>query len=215
MSTIIFQLLFLLIVLGVGNIGYKGKSFDGTQWKKIALLSGWFIVCSLILLWNHYRIISVSLDFVTLGIFAFVTMLWILSPVIIRRIGSYPDWYLKDKTGNARFMVRFEYPSMTVKYFEVLFQQASFLYIIFIILSGLPEFTLVLRFTFIVAVIHLGNLLFFHYKWALFYFALSIPMALLFGLLIHRGLIFITTSVHLLFYLVFNARYWFLTDSGS
>ena len=105
---------------------------------------------------------------------------------------------------------------MTVKYFEVLFQESTFLFLLFVALAGLPVLTTLLLFTLIVGVIHLGNLFFMDRKWALFYTLLSIPMAFGFGYLISQGLVLITASIHLIFYLAFNTRYWFDTKySGS
>jgi len=52
-------------------------------------------------------------------------------------------------------------------------------------------------------------------KWALFYTALSIPMAIIFGYMILGGFVFITASIHLLFYLIFNATYWFNYNQKS
>jgi len=210
MPATILNLLFLLLVLGVGNIAYKGRTFDKTSWGRVIMLSVWFVVCSLILLTGNFHRLFVTLNLATLGVFTTITLTWILFPKLIRIYGKYPSLYLKDKEGNTRFMIRFEYPSMTIKYFEILFQQASFLFLIFVVLAGLSQITVIYLFTLIVAIIHLGNLLFFDYKWALFYFALSIPMALLFSFMISQGLVLITASIHLAFYMIFNARYWFM-----
>lgn len=169
MFTIILNLFFLLLVLGIANIAYKGRAFDKTSWNRVAMLSGWFVICSLILLGTNYDKLFITLNPVTLGVFITTTLVWLLFPKLVRRYGKYPHSYVKDKKGNTRFMVRFEYPSMTIKYFEVLFQQASFLFLIFVVLSGLSSAMTIFLFTLIVATIHLGNLLFLDYKWTLFY----------------------------------------------
>ena len=205
----IFNILFLLFVLGIVNIAYKGKVIDKTNWNRVVILSGLFIVSSFVLLGANFQKLFIALNLPALGIFTITTLIWFLFPKIIRHYGKYPNSYLKDKKGNIRFMVRFEYPTMTIKYFEVLFQQVTFLFIIFVALSGLPTATLISLFTMIVVIIHLGNLLFMDYKWALLYTFLSIPMALLFGFLINQGLVLVTAGIHLAFYLVFNAKYWF------
>jgi len=106
-------------------------------------------------------------------------------------------------------MVKFESPSMTIKYFEVVFQQSTFLYLLFVALIDLPKNTNIFLFTVVITAIHLGNLLFMDKKWALFYTVLSIPMAIIFGNMILQGFVLLTTSIHLLFYLIFNATYWF------
>jgi hypothetical protein len=205
----ILNLLFLLFVLGIANIAYKGKVLDKTSWNRVAILSGLFIVCSFVLLGANIQKLFITLNLPTLGIFMITTLIWFLFPKIIRHYGKFPNSYLKDKKGNIRFMVRFEYPTMTIKYFEVLFQQVTFLFIIFVALSGLSTATTIFLFTLIVVIIHLGNLLFMDCKWALFYTLLSVPMALLFSFMINQGLVLVTASIHLTFYLVFNARYWF------
>ena len=205
----LLKIFFLLLVLAVANVAYKGRTFNRTSLNRIVALSLWFIVCSFILLGTNYQKLLVTFNFTTVGIFIITTLVWFLFPKLIRLYGTYPNSYLKDKKGNTRFMVRFEIPSMTIKYFEVLFQQATFLFLLFLALEGLPTVTKIFLFTLIIAIIHLGNLFFLHYKWALFYTVLSIPMATLFGYIILRGFVLLTASVHLIFYLGFNARYWF------
>ena len=204
------NLIFLLFVLGIANIAYKGRAFDKTSWNRVTLLSGWFVICSIVLLGPHFQKLFVTLNFAALGTFITISLIWFFFPKLIRRIGTYPSSYLKDKKGNARFMVRFEYPSMTIKYYEILFQQATFLFLTFVILAAMSTTPAIFLFTLIVAVIHLGNLFFMDYKWALFYSILSIPMAILFGFMITRGLVLYSISMHLAFYLIFNARYWFI-----
>mgnify|MGYP001597917222 CR=1 FL=1 len=209
MTATALNLLFLLFVLGIANIAYKGKTFDKTTWNRILMLSLWFIICGCILLGFNYQKLLITFNYYTVGSFSITTLAWFLFPKIIRRYGTYPHAYFKDKTGNTRFMVKFELPSMTVKYFEVLFQQATFLFLLFVVLDGLSMTTVIFLFTIIVAVIHFGNLFFLERKWALFYTLLSIPMAVGFSYLISQGLVLLTASMHLVFYLAFNARYWF------
>lgn len=207
---IIYKILFLLLVLVVANIAYKGKTFDNTSWGRVIILSLWFIICSLILLISNSRNILISINYLTAGIFSLVTLCWFFAPKLIRKYGEFPTFYFKGKKNNTRFMARFELPSMTIKYFEVLFQQSTFLYLLFVFLNNFPKNNLILVFTLIIVLIHLGNLFFMDYKWALFYTLLSIPMAIIFGNLILQGLILLTSSIHLIFYLIFNARYWFV-----
>lgn len=209
MTTPVLNFLFLLFVLGIANIAYKGKTFDKTAWNRIFMLSTLFIICGFILLGFNYHRLVITINYLTLSTFSSTTLIWFLFPKVIRRYGKYPHSYFQDKTGNTRFMVKFELPSMTVKYFEVLFQQATFLFLLFVVLGGLSITTVIFLFTIIVAVIHLGNLFFLERKWALFYTLLSIPMAIGFSYLISQGLVLLTASMHLAFYLAFNARYWF------
>lgn len=209
MITTIFNFLFLLAVLGIANIAYKGKIFDNTSWNRILILSSWFTICGFILLGFNYQRLFITFNYLTVSAFSITTLAWFLFPKVIRHYGKYPHTYFKDKINNTRFMVKFELPSMTAKYFEVLFQQSTFLFLLFVALAGLPVSTTIVLFTLIVGVIHLGNLFFMDRKWALFYTLLSIPMAVGFSYLISQGLILLTASMHLIFYLAFNARYWF------
>lgn len=209
MTPTALNLLFLLSVLAIANIAYKGKTFDNTTWNRVTTLSLWFLICSAILLGGNYNKLIISRNIVTNGFFLVTSLVWFLFPRFVRQFGTYPNLYFKNKTGNTRFMARFELPSMTIKYFEVLFQQATFLFLLFVVLEELPTHIVVFKFTLIVTAIHLGNLFFLKRKWALFYTALSIPMAVWFGYLILRGYVLLTISIHLTFYLAFNARYWF------
>ena len=213
MTNTVLNFLFLLCVLTIANIAYKGRTFDKKSWNRVVALSIWFIICLLILLKVNYQKLLITINFITVGLFVATTLIWFLFPKLIRLYGKYPRSYLKDKKGNTRFMVRFESSSMCIKYFEVLFQQATFLFLLFVVLVGLPKVTSIFLFTLIVAIIHLGNLFFIHKKWALLYFVLSIPMAVLFGYMILQGFILLTASIHLFFYLIFNASYWFTSNN--
>jgi hypothetical protein len=163
----------------------------------------------------NYQKLLITFNFTTVGVFIITTLIWFIFPKLIRLYGTYPNSYLKDKKGNTRFMVRFELPSMTIKYFEVLFQQATFLFLLFVVLIGIPKITSIYLFTLIIVIIHLGNLFFMDKKWALSYTVLSIPMAIIFGNMILQGFVLLTTSIHLLFYLIFNASYWFSSNQKT
>lgn len=209
------RIIYFLAVSVIAYLPYKGKNFDKVSWERAAILSVRFIICSLLLLGFNYKSISALLNPVTIGTFLTITIFWFLFPKIIRFYGTYPTLFLNEPKNNMRFIVRFELSSMTIKYFEVLFQQAIFLYLLFVVLVNLESYTKVLVFTLIVAIFHLGNFHFMHHKRVLFYFILSIPMAIAFCYLINRGFILFTTSLHLTFYLVFNAHYWFSEKLGE
>ena len=209
MLRIILGIIYFLIVSIVAYLLYKGKNFDGVSWKRAAALSIRFIICALLLLWINYKNTSFLLNLITISTFLSITILWFLFSKIIRLYGTYPTVFLNEPKNNMRFIVRFEIPSMTIKYFEILFQQVTFLYLLFVVLGNLESSAKIFAFTLIVAIFHLGNFLFMHHKWVLFYFVLSIPMAIIFGYMISQGFVLLTTSLHLAFYLVFNARYWF------
>lgn len=209
MLRIILGIIYFLIVSVLAYLPYKGKNFDRVSWGRAAILSVRFIICSLLLLGFNYKNISALPNLVTIIAFLTITTFWFLFPKIIRLYGKYPTSFLNEPKNNMRFIVRFELPSMTIKYFEILFQQAIFLYLLFVVLGNLEFSIKIIAFTLIVAIFHLGNFLFMHSKWVLIYFVLSIPMAIVFGYLINQGLVLLTTSLHLTFYLLFNTRYWF------
>lgn len=209
MFSIYLKIFFFLFILASINFTYKGKALNNKGWNRVMALSIWFIICSFILLGFDYQKLLITANYITVGLFIIMTLLWFIFPNVIRHYGKYPFSYLKNKKNNERFMVRFELPSMMIKYFEVLFQQATFLFLLFVVLTGLPKITSIFLFTLIIVFIHLGNLFFMNKKWALFYTALSIPMAIFFGYIILNGFALLTASIHLLFYLIFNATYWF------
>ena len=131
------NLIFLLFVLVIANIVYKGRTFDRTSWKRVIALSLWFIICGIILLGTNYQNLLITINFITVGSFIVTTLVWFIFPGLTRHFGTYPSYYFKNKKGNTRFMVKFESPSMTIKYFEVSFQQVTFLFLRQLIIYGL------------------------------------------------------------------------------
>lgn len=206
---IFLQILFFLFIALVAYTPYKGKNFKNVNWKTVIKLCIRFLLCSLILLVVSYKNIVVSFNLTTIIIFMSTTLIWIFMPKIIRRFGKYPKDFLQAKKNRMRFMAKLEPMTMTIKYFEVLFQQSLFLFIFFVVLGNLLIDKSIFWFTLIIAIFHLGNFLFMDIKWVLFYFVLSIPMAILFGHMLSQGLVLLTASIHLAFYLVFNTKYWF------
>jgi len=210
MNTLILQTLFFLVIAVITYLPYKGKDFKNVSWRRALILSVLFLLSSTIFVVEIYQNLYINLNLITLGIFTLVTLLWFFTPKIIRFYGKYPKVFLEEKINEMRFLAKLEPRTMTIKYFEVLFQQAGFLFIFLKILGNLPIDNRILLFTLIVGIFHLGNILFMHAKWTLIYFALSVPMAIVFGYMISQGFILLTASIHLAFYLIFNARYWFL-----
>lgn len=192
----------------IANIPYKKAIFNKINFKQVILLSLIFIVSSFCLFVYDDKKINIRFNYTILTIFIVTTILWFIFPKVIRFFGQYPISYINDKKNKARFIVRFEFLSMIVKYFEILFQQVIFIFLIFVILTGLPRIAVVFLFTSIVVFIHLGNLFFMSKKWAIYYTILSFPMAIIFGHLILEGYALITFSIHLLYYLISNSYYW-------
>lgn len=210
MNIELFYKLFLLIFVAIlANLPYKGKLFENFKLKTFLVCITSFATGAFVLIYVSKDNFLTSLNFVSLFIFIVVFLFWFLSPYIFRFFGKYPKRYINDPENKIRFLAKFELHSMTIKFFEVLFQQSMFIYLLFSVLNFESFSTNLPLFVFMVAVIHLGNLPFLGTKWTLIYTALSIPMAFIFGYLILKGHIFITISIHLLFYLWFNGRLWF------
>lgn len=208
--TLLLKTFFLLVFILVTNIPYKKTIFN----KKIGLgqilfLSFIFKIASLLLLIYSYEKIIIKTNNMISIPFIIITITWFIYPILIRFFGKYPITYIEDKNNKARFVVKFEFPSMIIKYFEILFQQVSFAFLLFVILIGLPKTSVVFFFAVIVVIMHLGNLFFINTKWSLYYTVLSLPMAITFSYLILDGYLLITFTIHLLFYLTTNSYYWF------
>lgn len=214
MTSFIQSLIYFLLVSFIAYLPYKGKDFTNINWKRTIFLSSVFIIYSIMLLRANTTSVPLAINFLTVTIIVLTLIMWFLFPRIIRLFGKYPKTFLNNPKNKKRFIVRFELSTMTIKFFEVLFQQSSFLFILFIVLKNISYLDKIYLFTIIIAIFHLGNFLFLHYKWVIFYFLLSIPMSLLFSILILHGYTLLTASIHLTFYMIFNARYWFV-NKGS
>jgi hypothetical protein len=210
----ILWLCFFLAVVVLTYLPYKGRDFKNIIWRKVVVLSTLFLFSSSMLLVIVWPELNVRTSLVIMIPFSAITLSWFLAPKFVRSFGKYPKAYLEKKVNDMRFLPKVESKTTTIKYFEVLFQQAGFLFLFFKVLDGFPLNERILLFTTIVATFHLGNILFMHAKWTLFYFVLSIPMGFAFGYLLSQGLIFLTVSIHLLFYIIFNTRYWFTAGSS-
>lgn len=214
-------IIFLITVILV-NLPYKGRNFKKITLKQTLGISLLFLFGSLGLIILVVEQIYVRFNLFTVIVFLLVSLFWFYISKLVRRYGKYPTDYLNDKKNNMRFMAKLEPLTLTIKYFEVLFQQAGFLYVFFGVLNGFDTTVKVLAFTIVVGVLHLGNILFMNLKWTLIYFALSIPMAMLFGYLLSEGYVLVTAGIHLLFYTISNAllwlkkiSFWWLNDLNS
>lgn len=181
------------------------KLFISTSLWYAVFVSVWFVIWSVFLVVPVFPRIVINRN--TVPLFFAMSILWFLSTLLVRRYGHEPPKNISEAP--SRLLIRFEPQMFFTKYFEILFQQSMFLYIIFVLLRGLSEIQVIGWFTIVVGVIHLGNIPFTGKKDAMFYFYLSLPTAVLFGWLILHGYVFITTTLHMLFYLVFNGRHWF------
>lgn len=197
--------LYAALVISAGNFFYKKRTFEDISWVYTGSLSLWFVFCSLFLLMPAAKFIFVNYWYMPL--FLVSTVVWFIWPWMIRKIGTFPkEYYKKDP---SRFLVRFNEKITVIKFFEILFQQIGFLFLFFVVLKNLPLEMIIVWSVLIIGGIHIANFFFMPAKWALFYFVLSLPMSVIFPVLILKGLIFLTISIHLLFYLIHNSYYWF------
>lgn len=171
-----------------------------------ALLTTWFIVLSVVLVRQVPNLASYTNPWSVI-LFIITAAAWFVSPWVIRAIGEYPNKLIDSKP--TWFVVRFEPHTLYLKFFEVLFQQAKFLFFLTVVFATLSFGDKILWFTLIIGFLHFNNLLFLPKQEAWIFTVLSFPMAVLFGFLIEHGLIFVTTSIHLWFYLLFAGFRWF------
>lgn len=129
---------------------------------------------------------------------------WFGAPQILPRIGKNPDKVLKDNSRS--YLTHGELKIFFLKFCEVLFQQAKFAYILFVVLDGLSLSSRIWWFTGIVSFLHFFNIFFVPAGW--FFFLVSIPMGPLFSWIILKGFIYIALSIHLWFYLILITQYW-------
>lgn len=181
------------------------KLFTRASLRYAIGVSVWFIIFTCLLVIPAVK--NISVNYTVLPLLIFVSIIWFLSPTLVRIFGHEPPKGLSQAP--ARLLIAFESRVYLTKYFEILFQQSIFVYILFILLYGMSVPGTLIWFTVIIGIIHLGNLPFTGKKDTLYYLYLSLPMAVLFGYLILRGYVFVTISLHMLFYLVFNGRHWF------
>lgn len=212
---ILYRLILIIVVMLLANLPYKGRLFDKFNPKLFLLCLTSFVTGTIILVFFSKNYILIKTGVFSSLIFILTTVLWFISPHLIRKFGRYPTNYLQKHGNKTRFLARFDLHSMAIKFFEILFQQSMFLFLLFYALSFDNTPWKILIFTFLMIFIHLLNMPFLGFKWTLTYTALSIPMAIVFGWLILNGHILITFSIHLLFYLIFNGQLWFFKNNTT
>lgn len=198
------------LILVIGYIPYKTKQrkkIIDLSWKYAALITLWFGIWIIFLIWQINNYIIVQFTPSIFFIFSVTTLLWLTSPILVRRWGKPPVAYFEKFP--VHVLIRFQPSLYVAKYFEVLFQQSFFLYILTTVLSQFAFRERLAWFTILIALLHLGNIFFLDRRQMFLFFILSIPMAIGFGWLILEGLVFITVSLHLLFYLLYYGRFWF------
>ena len=202
------EILFFIILTTIAYLPYKRRTFLEISWFRAFLQSALFVVGSALLVLPNTDVIVFVYSPVTVGLFLLITAAWLGIPWYVRSFGKKPVEYIKEYP--FRFVVRFEYRVMLMKYFEILFQQAQLLYVFFVLLSFISYgfYKLLLFFCFIVFTHFIHICLMPDRKAAIFWLKASVPMGVLFGPLLLSGHVLITTSIHILAYLFF-VSYWF------
>src|SRR3989344_1336387 len=210
------KLVFLLSIVLIGYLPYKtiqrnrkgGLANISTQ-LAIGISFCFVILSTFLILQTPNLIINRSLFPVFfLGI---TVLIWVLAPWLLHRMGTLPAKVIEENP--TSFLIRTQPKMFLLKFCEVLFQQAKFAYLLFVVLDGLPFVSRVVWFSVIVSLLHLYNVNFVRAP-RLFFF-ISIPMGPLFSLLILNGYIFIAITIHLWFYLLLVSRHWFRLESYS
>jgi hypothetical protein len=206
------KFVYLLIVVILGYAPYKilqrasPRGLTDITSATAILLASWFLILSTVLfIQSGSAVLSMTAGTVTTAVIT--TLVWFLSPFFIRRFGTFPQELTKEKPN--WFVVRFDPPTFYLKFFEVIFQQIKFLFMLFVVLAGFSYMSQVAWFTLIIGFFHLQNMYFIPKKEAMIFFILSFPGALLFSVLILRGYFLIALSIHLWFYLIFAGYPWF------
>ncbi len=204
------KLVFLLTVMLIGYLPYKvpqrlnpnGLTHISTIHS--ATLAFIFILLSTLLITQTKVFINMSP--LNLVIIFLTTLAWFSAPKLIRKVGTFPKELISQKS--TWFVVRFEPRTFYLKFTEILFQQAKFLYLLYAVFSDLSLISKIIWFTLIIGLLHFTNLFFLSRREALIFTFLSFPMAIVFSYLILRGLVLVTLSIHLWFYLIWAGYPW-------
>lgn len=205
----------LLLLVGIILIGYAPyKAFqrfnkhglNDISYLTSVLLTLWFIIWSVLLfVWS--QITRYPFSTVSLVVFFITTMIWIFAPGFIRKFGVVPARLISEKP--TWFGVRFDRRTFYLKYFEVIFQQAKFLFLLSVIFAVLPYASQIIWFVLAVGFLHFQNIFFIPRGEAVLFFVLSFPGAFLFSYFILHGQFLLSISFHLWFYLIFCGLPWF------
>jgi hypothetical protein len=149
---------------------------------------------------------SFPVTYSLLPVFILTTAVWFSFPWIVRRFGKEPKKLMPESSPN--FLLYFTPSVVFAKYFEILCQQGLFVYVLFVVLHGQSDMQKLFWFFIGNIVLHVANLLFMEKKETMFFVYWSIPMGIVFGYLFIHGYLFLTGSLHMIFYLVVNGSLW-------
>ena len=203
-----FHILYAAVCIALANLPYKPRAMKARIEKSLAFavfVAVWMLLFVILFFVPAWKFLTVNYSW--LPIFIITTVLWFASPWLVRQFGKRPT-KIEGDIGKT-FLMDFKPHAFAAKYFEILCQQGLFVYILFVILRGLSLPLQLFWFLLFIVLVHLANIPFMEKKHALMFTYWSIPMAIVFGYLILNGYILVTISIHMLFYVLFNGRYWF------
>lgn len=203
MNTIVYALL----CISLANLVYKSyanKRRIATQPKYAIFVGVWMCAFALMFFIPSWQ--SLSVNYSLLPQFIFTTAVWFAFPWIVRRYGKEPKKIMSESSPN--FLLYFTPSVVFAKYFEILCQQGLFVYVLSVVLHGQSDMQKLFWFFIGNIVLHVANLLFMEKKETMFFVYWSIPMGIVFGYLILHGYLFLTGSIHMIFYLVVNGSLW-------
>jgi hypothetical protein len=140
-----------------------------------------------------------------LPIFLTVTFLWYSFPKIVRMYGSDPTELNKDYSPN--YLLHLTPTIVFAKYFEIVWQQGLFIYVLFVALKGQSEIMKLVWFFALNILLHVANIIFLKKKETLFP-VLEYSDGNYIRIFTPTWLYFLTANIHMLFYLIVNSSLW-------
>lgn len=202
-----YPIIYAIACITLANIFYKSLSNKrkiATNPSYALFVGGWMSLFVILFFVPSWSILPVN--FYLLPVFILTSVLWFIFPMIVRIYGVAPKKNMIPTSGN--FLLYFTPSVMFAKYFEILCQQGLFVYILFVVLQGQSDIAKLFWFFAFNILIHVANLLFMEKEETLFFIYWSIPMGIVFGYLLINGYIFLTASIHMIFYLIVNGSLW-------
>ncbi|MBP9691000.1 hypothetical protein KBD81_02870 [Candidatus Woesebacteria bacterium] len=203
--------LYLVLVLLIAYAPYKYIQRFGDLMNitfQNALLASTVMSVSVLLLLTDIAQSAISLNGILISTSGAIFLSWFAIPYIFPKLGQYPTQLISPPNGIILASVRF--PLFLVKFVEVILQEVVFLYVIFVVMGNLNFYERIFAFTGALMVMHFINILFTtNKKLAVIVVFLSIPMGIVFGVLILKGYFLLSVALHLAFYVSITSYAWF------
>ncbi|MDA1316571.1 MAG: hypothetical protein O3B87_00925 [bacterium] len=201
--------LYLLLVICATYAPYKFLQRTGgllhISAKRATILAVIFFT-SILLLLRSFNFSSIETNLYIFTLLGLLVTLWFLAPRLLPFIGVYPRKILEPPSKLA--IISAHPPVLFLKFFEVIFQEVFFLYLLSVVFDGFSLADRIIWFTIINVLIHAINIIFVRHIIVLWITILSIPMGILFSYLILHGYILVTVMIHLGFYLALTTYFW-------